>query len=183
MPAAPTTVAQRPCCSSLCHCSASLQVIHTPITTVWIVSVIAKVRAADVKILLCCRASDAPRKQITDAPRKNAQMRPIAVSRLKTCIVTVLMLILFWPIERATTPEAHMMIATVAVKLRLSFNSSAPSRATITTSSFENVVPTAKVLNENIHSNNTVNSICATLPATQNTKNSVFKSGRESPVL
>lgn len=164
-PVTPMTVAQRHCCNSLYHCSDSRQVIQIPISKVWIVRTIANVRAAETSVLSCCNASDAPRKQTTDAPSKNAQMSPMAVSRLSTCEANVFIVILPWPRVSAITPVPQMAIASIAAGLKPSLSRIAPSSATTTTSSFVNVVPTAKLLNVNIQSNKAVNRIWATLPA------------------
>ncbi len=68
---------------------------------------------------------------------------------------------------RQTTPAALMAIASTAMAVSPSPRIRALRPATITTSSFENVVPTAKLRNENIQSSTTVNRIWLRPPARQ----------------
>ena len=104
-------------------------------------------------------------RHTTDAPRKKAQANPTEVSLLKIMPVIWLSRIAFCPAVRPATPVAQIRMATIAIVLKLSCRITVPRIATITTSSFDNVVPTAKLLKENIQSRITVNRICATLPA------------------
>ena len=79
--------------------------------------------------------------------------------------------------ESAITPMKLTAMAMEAPRLNVSPNRIRPRIATCTVSVFENVVPTAKLRNENIHTRNTVNRICASPPRKQNIRNLAFGVG------
>ena len=108
----------------------------------------ANANAARIPRLAFSSERDAPRKNTDDAPRNAPHARPIIVVLLNRLRKIERIWVSDFDADNIMTPITLTKIAAIAIMLILSPRKSKLKKATWTTSVFEYIVPTAKLLKE-----------------------------------